>query len=71
MLYSDGVTDMRAADGSFYGTAWLAEALTRSLGRPAVSIVKTIEDDLSAFSEGAQRQDDIAVVVVRVAGVPD
>ena len=70
VLYSDGVTDRRAADGSFYGTARLAEALTRSLGRPAVSIVKTIEDDLGAFSEGAQHQDDMAVVVVRVAGAP-
>jgi len=62
---------MVAFNGSFFGTARLAEALTRSLGRPAVSIVKTIEDDLSAFSRGAQRQDDMAVVVVRVAGVPD
>ncbi len=52
VLYSDGVTDRRAADGSFYGTARLAEALTGSLGRPAVSIVKTIEDDLSALQPG-------------------
>ena len=71
VLYSDGVTDRRAADGSFYGTARLAEVLSGSPGRPAVSIVKTIEDDLSAFSQGARGQDDMAVVVVRVAGVPD
>ncbi len=70
VLYSDGVTDRRAADGSFYGTARLADALARSLGRPAVSIVKTIEDDLNAFSEGIRRQDDVAIVVVRVTGVP-
>ena len=71
MLYSDGVTERRAADGSIYGTARLADALTRSLGRPAVGIVQAIEDDLSAFSEGATLRDDVAIVAIRVTGVPD
>jgi phosphoserine phosphatase RsbU/P len=71
VLYSDGVTERRAADGSIYGTARLADALTRSLGRPAAGIVQAIEDDLSAFSEGASVRDDVAIVAIRVTGVPD
>ena len=71
VLYSDGVTERRAADGSIYGTARLADALTRSLGRPAAGIVQAIEDDLSAFSEGARLRDDVAIVAIRVTGVPD
>lgn len=71
VLYSDGVTERRAADGSIYGTARLADVLARSLMRPAAGIVQMIEDDLNAFSEGARRRDDVAIVVVRVTGVPD
>ena len=71
VLYSDGVTGRRAADGSIYGTARLADALTHSLGRPAAGIVQAIEDDLSAFSEGARLRDDVAIVAIRVTGVPD
>ena len=72
VLYSDGVTERRAADGSFYGTARLAGALTRSLGHPAASIVRTMEDDLFSFSEGTPgHHDDVAIVAVRVVGPPD
>jgi phosphoserine phosphatase RsbU/P len=71
VLYSDGVTERRAADGSAYGAARLADILTRGPGRSATSIVRMIEDDLGAFSAGAKRGDDVAILVVRVAGVPD
>jgi PAS domain S-box-containing protein len=71
VLYSDGVTERRAADGSIYGTARLADALTRSLGRPAAGIVQAIEDDLNSFGEGARLRDDVAIVAIRVTGVPD
>jgi len=71
VLYSNGVTERRAADGSLYGTARLAESLTRSPGRPAASIVRTVERDLATFSAGAKVRDDMAIVVVRVADVPD
>jgi sigma-B regulation protein RsbU (phosphoserine phosphatase) len=71
VLYSDGVTERRATDGSTYGTARLADVLTRSPGRSASGIVRMIEDDLGAFSEGAKLRDDVAILVVRVAGAPD
>ena len=70
MLYSD-VTERYAADGSLYGTIRLADVLTRSLGEPAAVVVRAIEDDLNTFSQGASYRDDVAILAVRVEGVPD
>jgi serine phosphatase RsbU (regulator of sigma subunit) len=72
VLYSDGVTERHAADGALYGTIRLADVLTRSLGEPAAAaVVRAIEDDLNAFSQGAAYRDDVAILAVRVEGVPD
>ena len=71
VLYSDGVTERHAADGALYGTIRLADVLTRSLGEPAAAVVRAIEDDLNAFSQGAPYRDDVAILAVRVEGVPD
>jgi phosphoserine phosphatase RsbU/P len=70
LLYTDGVTEMRAADGTMYGPTRLAGVLTRSLGQPATAIVKAIEDDISAFGHGGPDQDDVALVAIRVEHVP-
>ena len=66
VLYSDGVTEMRAAGGALYGSARLAEVLTRNLGSPTAHLIKAIEDDLSAFGHGAASHDDVAVLAIRV-----
>jgi PAS domain S-box-containing protein len=66
VLYSDGVTEMRAADGALYGSARLAEVLTRNLGSPAAHLIKAIEDDIGAFGHGAANHDDVAVLAIRV-----
>jgi serine phosphatase RsbU (regulator of sigma subunit) len=71
VLYSDGVTEMRAASGALYGSARLAEVLTRNLGSPAAHIVKAIEDDIGAFGHGAANHDDVAVLATRVDHLPD
>ena len=71
VLYSDGVTERHAADGSVYGTIPLAEVLTRSLGEPAGAVVRAIEDDPSAFSQRAPYRDDVAILAVRLDGIPD
>jgi PAS domain S-box-containing protein len=70
VLYSDGVTEMRAAGGALYGSARLAEVLTRNLGSPAAHVVKAIEDDIGAFGRGAANHDDVAVLAVRVDHLP-
>ncbi|HEY4462034.1 MAG TPA: SpoIIE family protein phosphatase, partial [Streptosporangiaceae bacterium] len=66
VLYSDGVTEMRAAGGALYGSARLADVLTRNLGSPAAHLIKAIEDDISAFGHGAAYHDDVAVLAIRV-----
>ena len=37
----------------------------------AAGIVQAIEHDLNVFSEGAKLRDDVAIVAIRVTGVPD
>ena len=71
VLRGAGPTERYAADGSLYGTIRLADVLTRSLGEPAAVVVRAIEDDLNAFSQGASYRDDVAILAVRVGGVPD
>jgi hypothetical protein len=34
-------------------------------------MVRAIEDDLNAFSQGTAYRDDVAILAVRVEGVPD
>jgi phosphoserine phosphatase RsbU/P len=70
LFYSDGVTEMRAADGTFYGTARLAEVLTQNLGSTAANVIRAIEDDISAFGLGTIHHDDITILALRVGNVP-
>ena len=66
VVYSDGVTEMRTVDGALYGSARLADVLTRNLGSPAAHLVKAIEDDIGAFGDGTANHDDVAVLAIRV-----
>lgn len=70
VLFSDGVTERRAADGSRYGTTRLAEALTRSLGQPPAGMIRAIEDDLAGFSRSTQNRDDVAILALRAENPP-
>jgi sigma-B regulation protein RsbU (phosphoserine phosphatase) len=64
VLYTDGVTDARNADG-FFGEERLAETLVSCTGSSADDIVKAIDRALNEFHRGKAR-DDIAFVVLRV-----
>ncbi|HKH25811.1 MAG TPA: GAF domain-containing SpoIIE family protein phosphatase, partial [Acidimicrobiia bacterium] len=65
LLYTDGVTDARNADGSFFGEERLRKTLEGCAGSSADDIVKAIVGKLNEF-HGGQPRDDIAFVVVRV-----
>jgi PAS domain S-box-containing protein len=64
VLYTDGVTDARGADG-FYGEERLRETLVSCAGSTADDMVKALEHSLREFHGGRPR-DDIAFVVLRV-----
>jgi sigma-B regulation protein RsbU (phosphoserine phosphatase) len=64
LLYTDGVTDARNADG-FFGDERLRDTLVSSTGLSADDIVKSLDRALNEFHGGKPR-DDIAFVVLRV-----
>jgi serine phosphatase RsbU (regulator of sigma subunit)/PAS domain-containing protein len=66
ILYTDGVTEERGAQGAF-GERGLAAALDGAAGASATEIVERIERALLAHGSGEPR-DDIAILVVRASG---
>ena len=64
LLYTDGVTDARNADG-FFGEERLRDTLASCAGSSADDIVKILDRALNEFHRGKPR-DDIAFVVLRV-----
>ena len=68
VVYTDGVTEARAADGSFYGDARLAELVEeeRAHARGAQPLLDRLLDAVRAHAAGAEQSDDItALAVVR------
>ncbi len=66
LLYTDGVTEARGADG-FFGDERLRATLQSCAGSSADDTVKTVERTLNDFHGGRPR-DDIAFVVLRIPG---
>jgi PAS domain S-box-containing protein len=66
VLYTDGVTEARA-NGKMFGREGLADLLAGCAGLDAAAIAARIEAEAVAIEQGEPR-DDIAVVVLKVAG---
>ena len=66
LLYPDGTTEARAADGSFFGEEGLREAVMReSAGeKPFEGFVGRLLETLEAFT-GRNLEDDVAMVALR------
>lgn len=67
-FYSDGVTEARSADGSYFESR-LGDELLGLAGRPASEVVAGIRDRVVEFSEGYVR-DDVSMVALRVLDQP-
>ena len=68
LLYTDGVSDAMDREGHVFGDERLQE-LFRRVGttmRSARKIVDAIKTEVLAFSDPAEQQDDLTLVVVRV-----
>jgi serine phosphatase RsbU (regulator of sigma subunit)/pimeloyl-ACP methyl ester carboxylesterase len=69
VLGTDGLWEARGASGAMYGKARLYSVLRQHAGRSAAAIVAAVLDDLRAFKDTAESEDDATLVVVkRVAG---
>jgi sigma-B regulation protein RsbU (phosphoserine phosphatase) len=69
LVYADGVTEARDGKGRFYTDARLTEVLMRGAGQPACALVKSIEQDVTAFTGGLPH-DDVALLAMRVVDGP-
>ncbi|TWD18017.1 serine phosphatase RsbU (regulator of sigma subunit) [Streptomyces sp. T12] len=69
VLYTDGITECRAADTEQYGEARLAGALASAPVRPtATEVVRSLTEDIRAFMGGHTVDDDQAALVVTADG---
>jgi len=67
LLYTDGVTEARSPDGTFYDEERLV-ALLRAMppGQSAEEIALTVKDNVRAFTGTDDFEDDMTLVVLRV-----
>lgn len=62
LLTTDGLTEIRAADGTFYP---LAERLAARVALSPTELPQALYEDARAFAESGGRHDDVAVLSVR------
>ena len=65
VFYTDGITEARGPDGSFFGEGRLRDLLRSCAGLDAPAIAEKTRDVTLEFGEGYLR-DDLAVLVLRV-----
>ena len=63
-FYTDGVTEARSTDLSFFEDR-LADALAALAGRSAAKIVRAVQELVTSFSAG-ELKDDVTILAVRV-----
>lgn len=64
LLYTDGVTEARNADGAFFGEDGLRDAVSREVAQGFDGLCDRLMGDVSEFT-GNSLEDDVALVVVR------
>lgn len=67
LLYSDGVVEAESASGEQFDEARLLSALKENWGRPVAEIRDEMLGQVHRFLDKRQAQDDLTLVVVRIA----
>ena len=70
MLYTDGVTESRAADRELFGAARLRALLEAHAGAPPAELLDAVWDAAVDFRRGAPAGDDATLLVGRVSAAP-
>ena len=64
LLYTDGVTDGRASDGTPFGLARLADVIRRSAAHlPAPEMMRRLNHAILDYQHGRMRDDATAVLI--------
>jgi hypothetical protein len=64
VLYTDGLTEARNADGEFFGAERLELCVSRHAGADAATLRDALLFELDLFRDGVAARDDVTVVVV-------
>ena len=65
-LYTDGVNEAKSIDGRFYSTQRLEEKLSSCSRAESSDILAKIKNDLDRFTHGAEQNDDITMLSMRI-----
>jgi serine phosphatase RsbU (regulator of sigma subunit) len=68
VIYTDGVTEAQSPNGEFFGKKRLKEIAAAQAGGSCGELHDTIQNAVSAFTEGTAQSDDITLVVLEYAG---
>jgi len=70
LLFSDGVVEGGAPDGSVFGTSRLCSLLSGTDAASAQELVSRVVDELASFQGPDGQQDDVTVVAMRMHDAP-
>lgn len=71
VIFSDGIVEARAPDKTMYGTPRLREIVGMAGTGSADDVLRSVLDDLTGFRAGIAQDDDVTLVVLRVAEPSD
>ena len=70
-LFTDGVNEAKNAGGGFYSTERLEEKLSGCITAGAAEVMADILRDLNSFTHGADQNDDITMLTLRIEQAPE
>lgn len=68
LFYTDGIVETRDVERREFGPELLATELKRHRGGTATEILRGLKSALDEFSRGAEREDDLTMLVLRYLG---
>ena len=70
-LFTDGVNEAKNAGGGFYSTERLEEKLSGCITAGSAEVMADILRDLNSFTHGADQNDDITMLTLRIEQEPE
>jgi sigma-B regulation protein RsbU (phosphoserine phosphatase) len=70
VMYTDGVSEARDADGGFFGAERLLAAAARSAGGAAAAITEGLLQEVKTLAADARQSDDITILTLRLTRRP-
>jgi sigma-B regulation protein RsbU (phosphoserine phosphatase) len=70
VIGTDGIWEARNPGGEMFGKGAVCDVIGRCIGQSAAAILQAVVDAVSRFQDGADREDDITLVVIKVEKNP-